>query len=68
VIGIVAEKFAMRFSGWMRDARALGFDRGGRRHVAKSNAMNATRTPQSLLLFFMFGISDGCRQFCFHTL
>src|SRR5205807_817652 len=57
---LVTEKLAMLFTPMTRDARALALGRGGRRHAAKSNAMHATRTPQGLCLFFMFGIFNVC--------
>lgn len=58
VLGTVIETLATWLTGWIRDALALALGRGGRRSVAKSRAMTAisAKTPQCVLLFFMFGV------------
>ena len=58
VLGIGIETLATWFTADMRDARALGLARGGRTTAAKSSAMHASRTPQRVFLFIMFGIWD----------
>ena len=58
-IVFVVEKLERLLTPVIRDAAALGLDRGGRTNAAKSKALNATsaRTPPCVFLFFIFGIS-----------
>ena len=53
---LVIEKLETLLTPVMRDGRALGLDRGGRRHATKTKTMSAIRMPQHLFLFFIFGI------------
>ncbi len=57
---LVIEKLEMLLTPEMRDARALGLERGGRTDAAKSSPMNATSTRSAQLVFFCFicGIFD----------
>jgi hypothetical protein len=57
VIVIVAEKFTMRFSAWMRGARAFGRARG-RDNAKRISTMLLTITAgnnQFILFLFIFG-------------
>jgi hypothetical protein len=53
---LAAEKLEMLLTPAARAARALGRVRGGRRYVAESSTITASRIPQRAFLVFMFVI------------
>ena len=58
--GTCVEALATWFTPQIRNARALGFDNGGRTSAVKANATNAISAtkPHRILLFFIFGVTN----------